>query len=44
MIITVKRCFGRVLEDQLGRFVREDSEIEDEINELFEIISGGRAG
>ena len=44
MIITVKRCFGRVLKDQLGRFVREDSEIEDEINELFEIISGGRAG
>ena len=44
MIVTVKRCFRRVLEDQLGRSVREDSEIEDEINELLEIISGGRAG
>lgn len=44
MIITVKRCFRRVLEDHLRRFVRTDSEIEDEINELLEIISGGRAG
>ena len=44
MIVTVKRCFRRVLEDQLGRFVREDSDIEDEINELLEVISGGRAG
>ena len=44
MIITVKRCFRRVLEDILRRFVRTDSEIEDEINELLEIISEGRAG
>jgi hypothetical protein len=44
MIITVKRCFRRVLEDHLRRFVRTDSEIEEEINELLEIISAGRAG
>lgn len=44
MIITVKRCFRRVLEDQLRRFVREDSDIEEEINELIEVISAGRAG
>jgi DNA-directed RNA polymerase specialized sigma24 family protein len=44
MIITVKRCFRRILEDHLRRFVRTDSEIEDEMSELLEIISGGRAG
>ena len=44
MIITIKRCFRRVLEDHLRRFVRTDSEIEDEFNELLGIISGGRAG
>jgi len=44
MIITVKRCFRRVLEDQLRRFVRTDSEIEDEFNELLGIIARGGAG
>jgi DNA-directed RNA polymerase specialized sigma24 family protein len=44
MIITIKRCFKRVLEDHLRRFVRADSEIEDEFNELLGIISKGRAG
>ena len=44
MIITVKRCFRRALEDQLRRFVRSDSEIEDEINELLGIIDKGGAG
>jgi len=44
MIVTIKRCFRRVLEDHLRRFVRTDTEIEDEINELLGIISGGRAG
>ena len=44
MIITIKRCFRRVLEDYLRRFVRTDLDIEDEINELLETISAGRAG
>ena len=44
MIITVKRCFRRVLEDHLRHFVQTDSEIENEINELLGIISKGRAG
>jgi len=44
MIITIKRCFRRILEDHLRRFVRTDSEIEDEFNELLGIISRGRAG
>ena len=44
MIITIKRCFRRVLEDHLRRFVRMDSEIEDEMREFLEIISGDRAG
>jgi RNA polymerase sigma-70 factor (ECF subfamily) len=44
MIITVKRCFRRVLEDQLRRFVRTDSEIDDEFNELLGIIAKGGAG
>jgi DNA-directed RNA polymerase specialized sigma24 family protein len=44
MIITIKRCFRRVLEDHLRCFVRTDSEIEDEFNELLGIISRGRAG
>jgi RNA polymerase sigma-70 factor (ECF subfamily) len=44
MIITIKRCFKRILEDNLRRFVRTDSEIEDEFNELLRIISKGRAG
>ena len=44
MIITIKRCFRRVLEDYLRRFVRTDLEVEDEIKELLEIISEGRAG
>ena len=44
MIITVKRCFRRILEDHLRRFVQTDSEIEDEISELLEIISGNCAG
>lgn len=44
MIITVKRCFRRALEDQLRRFVRADSEIEDELNELLGIIAKGGAG
>lgn len=43
MIITIKRCFRRVLEDHLRRFVRTDSEIEDEFSELLGIISKGRA-
>jgi DNA-directed RNA polymerase specialized sigma24 family protein len=44
MIITIKRCFKRVLEDHLRRFVRTGSEVGDEFNELLEIISKGRAG
>lgn len=44
MIITVKRCFRRVLEDRLRRFVRNDSEIEDEFDELLGIIAKGGAG
>lgn len=43
MIITVKRCFRRVLEDQLRRFVRTDPEIEDEFDELLGIIAKGGA-
>ena len=42
MIITIKRCFRRILEDHLRRCVRVDSEIEDEIDELLQIISTGR--
>jgi len=44
MIITVKRCFRRVLEDQLRHFVQSNAEIEDEFNELLGIISKERAG
>ena len=44
MIITVKRCFRRILEDNLRRFVQTEEEIETEFNELFEIIASGRAG
>ena len=44
MIITIKRCFRRILEDHMRRFVRTDSDIEDEFNELLGIISKGRAG
>jgi RNA polymerase sigma-70 factor (ECF subfamily) len=44
MIITVKRCFRRILEDRLRGFVRNDSEIEDEFNELLRIIAKGGAG
>jgi len=44
MIITVKRCFRRALEDQLRRFVGADSEIEDELNELFGALGKGGAG
>ena len=39
MIITIKRCFRRTLLDHLRRYVRMDSEIEEEMNELFRIIS-----
>ena len=44
MIITIKRCFRRVLEDHLRGFVQMDSEIEDEMSEFLGIIAGGRAG
>lgn len=44
MIVTVKRCFRRTLEEQLRRFVRTESEIEDELNELLGIIAKGGAG
>lgn len=44
MITTVKRSFRRALEDQLRRFVPTDSDIEDELNELFNAIGKGRAG
>jgi RNA polymerase sigma-70 factor (ECF subfamily) len=44
MMITVKRCFRRILEDQLRLFVRTDSEVEDEFNELLEIVSKKCAG
>lgn len=43
MIVTVKRCFRRTLEEHLRLYVRSDSEIEDELNELFTIISKGGA-
>ncbi len=39
MIITVKRCFRRVLEDVFRSFVSSDSDLDTEINELFKIIS-----
>ncbi len=44
MMITVRRCFRRILEAQLRRYVRTDAEIEDEVKELFEIVAGGGAG
>ena len=44
MIITVKRCFRRTLEDQLRRFVQTDADIEDELNELLGIFARGGAG
>ena len=44
MIVTVKRCFRRTLEDQLRHFVQTDGEIEDEMKELLGIISQDRAG
>ena len=44
MIITVKRCFKRAMMNHFRSFVQSDQEIEEEFNELFRIISGGRAG
>ena len=44
MIITVKRCFKRVLDDHLRGFVRTDSEFEDEFSELLGITSKDCAG
>lgn len=44
MIVTVKRCFSRTLEDQLRHFVQTDADIEDERKELMGIICQGRAG
>ena len=44
MIITVKRRFRAVLERCLRQVVRSDSEFEDELNELFQILSGRCAG
>jgi hypothetical protein len=44
MIITVKRCFRRTLENQLRSFVHTDSEIADELNDLLGIIAKRSAG
>lgn len=44
MIVTVKRSFRRVLEDQLRHFVKTDSEIEDELNEIFAVVGKSGAG
>jgi RNA polymerase sigma-70 factor (ECF subfamily) len=44
MIITVKRSFRRALEDQLRRFVRADSEVEEELTELLGAVAKGGAG
>jgi DNA-directed RNA polymerase specialized sigma24 family protein len=35
MVITVKRCFRRVLDDLLRRHVSKDSDVEDEYRDLF---------
>ena len=43
MIITVKRRFSTALKNQLRQYVRSDSEVEDEIKALIEIISKGGA-
>jgi len=44
MITTIKRRFRRMLEGQLRCYVRADSEIEEEFNELLGIIAKTSAG
>lgn len=39
MIVTVKRRFGVVLKECLGRHVESESEVENEFNELLKILS-----
>jgi len=43
MIITVKRRFSTALKHHLRKFVKSDSEIEDEFQALIEILSKGNA-
>lgn len=43
MILTVKRRFGTVIKQCLRQFVRSESEVEDEFNELLKILSNSNA-
>lgn len=44
MVITVKRCFRRILEDHLRHSVRDDSSVDEEIQDLFALFESGCAG
>ncbi|MBN1506407.1 MAG: sigma-70 family RNA polymerase sigma factor [Sedimentisphaerales bacterium] len=44
IIVTVKRRFRAVLRRHLRDLVGSDSEVDDELNEIFRILSGPRAG
>jgi DNA-directed RNA polymerase specialized sigma24 family protein len=44
MITTVKRRFRSVLKRRLRNFVQSDSDIEEEIQELYKILAGSSAG
>lgn len=43
MIVTVKRRFGRVMEDRLRLYAESDSDVEDELNELLSFLTEGCA-
>jgi DNA-directed RNA polymerase specialized sigma24 family protein len=44
MIITVKRCFRRILEDHLKQYVQTNSGIDEEIRDLFHLLEQFGAG
>lgn len=44
MVITVKRRFRAILKRHLRNLVQADSEVEDELNEVFAILSRSGAG
>ncbi|MEN6309779.1 MAG: hypothetical protein ABFD91_18690 [Anaerohalosphaeraceae bacterium] len=44
MIITVKRCFRRILEEHLSQYAQDNSSVEAEIKELFSLFESGCAG